>query len=188
MKQLVFILTLFVSLQAMATSPSMLVHEAEKKGITLSEDEKSILEMGEISDTKYIVGGILGTYPLGFGIGHAIQGTWSYRGWIFTVSELTSLAVLISGLSSCDWDFDEDEDLCSGGASTAVTVGLFSFIGFRIWEIVDVWAGVPKYRRKQNELKEYIEGKDSKEKITLDLAPLYSPRLNAGGLQLVLNF
>ena len=47
----------------------------------------------EISKSKYVTGGVLGTV-FGFGIGHGVQGRWSNdKGWIFTSAELVTLGV-----------------------------------------------------------------------------------------------
>lgn len=75
---------------------------ASSKGIQLREgDAVQFLDDGEVSTPRYIIGGILGTYPIGFGIGHAIQGRYSDRGWIFTATEAASLAVVIAGVGEC---------------------------------------------------------------------------------------
>ncbi|MBC74466.1 MAG: hypothetical protein CME64_00465 [Halobacteriovoraceae bacterium] len=152
---------------------------AREKNISLTEEEKEILEIGEISTTRYVVGGVLGTYPLGLGIGHAIQGTWSHKGWIFTAGELASLAVFAGGISSC---FDGD----CGSAN----LGAVAFVGFRIWEIVDVWAGVPSYEKQYKEMKGFILNKGPKksEEVTFNFAPIYNSNLNAPGLGFGLRF
>lgn len=47
-------------------------YDAQIKGIDLNEQDKKILEIGEITTARYVTGGILRTYPLGLAIGHAI--------------------------------------------------------------------------------------------------------------------
>ena len=119
----------------------------------LSEEEARILAIGEISTERYIIGGVVGTYPLGLGIGHAIQGRYSDSGYIFTIGELGSLAVLVAGVADCDddwWDSDEDNDDCDGGL---VLLGAAGFVGFRIWEIIDLWATPPGHNRRVREIK-----------------------------------
>ena len=83
--RILIVLFCFFSLNVGAET---LVYEAQKKGINLTEKDQEILEIGEISQTRYIIGGILGTYPIGLGVGHAVQGRWSQMGWIFTAGEL----------------------------------------------------------------------------------------------------
>ena len=164
------------------------IYDAQRKGIQLTEKDKEVLEIGEISTGRYVAGGILGTYPIGFGIGHAIQGRWSEQGWIFTAGELGSVAMLLGGLSSClKGDADDFFDDCSGGENALITVGLIGFIGFRIWEIVDVWAVPPSHNKKHRELQEYINKAPEKTtKASLTLSPL-SAKLGQGAA-LVLNF
>lgn len=163
-----------------------LIKEAQAKNIRLTEKEESILEIGEVSQTRYILGGVLGTYPLGFGIGHAVQGTWGHKGYIFTAGELGALGLILIGLSS---DCDRSDGYYSCRSSSTITFGVLGFIGLRIWEIVDVWAGVPSYRDKQEELRRYIEGKDYPEKkVSFNFAPIYNSELSVPGLGLQMRF
>lgn len=166
---------------ALTAQADPLVYEAKEKGIDLTEKDREVLEIGHINDTKYIVGGILGTYPLGFGIGHVVQGRWTEQGWIFTAGEGASLAAILVGVSGCLRDSDFDTDHCSGFNSTLVIGGVLGFIGFRIWEIVDVWATPPSQNRKYEELKKYIQnGKAKDVKTSLDLIPIFDPYLGNG--------
>lgn len=93
---------------------------------------------------KYITGGVLGS-ALGFGIGHAVQGRYQDGGWLFTATEGASLAVLMIGLGSCSEETENfggertKKTTCSNGG--LVAIGFASLIGFRVWEIVDVWTG-----------------------------------------------
>src|ERR1700752_2272429 len=89
----------------------------------------------DLSNGRYIGGGIVGTL-FGFGIGHAIDGYYGEIGWIFTTTELASAIVLGSGLHNCEVDV-YDKRHCKGGASLAVAIGGLSFLGLRIWEIID---------------------------------------------------
>ncbi len=175
-----------LSLNAVATST--LVYEAEKKGITLSENDQKVIDIGEISTSRYIIGGVLGTYPIGLGVGHAVQGRWLQGGWIFTAGELGSIALAVAGLAGCiDNTFSSDD--CSGGESSLIIAGVFGYVGFRIWEIIDVWAVPPGHNKKFRELKDYIEKAPAKPepKASLDLVPLFRPGMG-NGLALRLNF
>ncbi len=105
----------------------------------LTDEDRRILSVGEISSTAYIVGGLLSIYP-GFGIGHAAQGRFSDKGWIFTAGELGSLALVVAGASDCWSDTSSSahsDHTCNGG--DAIVLGLVGYIGFHIWEIVDAW-------------------------------------------------
>lgn len=115
----------------------------------LTPQEQQILERGEVSKGKYIGGGITGSI-VGFGIGHAIQGRYAYRGWIFTVGEGAGLALIISSLDNCaDSAYDEDCDEDIGNA----LLGYGAFVGFKIWEIVDLWVGPPIQNRRYRALR-----------------------------------
>lgn len=179
----------FMSLNLWADSTS--IYEAEKKGISLTEQDKRVLEIGEISDTRYIVGGILGTYPIGLGVGHAIQGRWSDKGWIFTAGELGAATVFVIGALGCVSDELNSglngKDDCKGLNEAMVVTGIVGYIGFRIWEIVDVWSVPPSHNRKVRDLQHYIQKTPAKEvKTSLHLVPLYNPKMGQGvGLRFI---
>lgn len=116
---------------------------------SLSERERKILQIGEITPTRYVVGGILGTYPLGFGIGQAIQGRYLDTGWIFTVGEAASIVLMVSGVRDC-WQGSYYESCNDGGAIVAGAIG---FIAFKVWEIVDLWAVPPEHNRRYREIR-----------------------------------
>ncbi len=167
---------------------SSLIYQARDKGINLKQEEEKILSIGEISTPRYVIGGILGTYPIGLGIGHAIQGRWSEDGWIFTAGELGSASVLFFGLLGCvDQVFKRDN--CSDVENAMIVTGLIGFVGFRIWEIVDVWAKPPAYNHKYRDLKKYIETYQTKKDVrsSLDIKPLLNSR-QGHGLMLSFNF
>lgn len=148
-------------------------HEISRRDYSnMSEEDRTILARGEISDTQYILGGVLGTYPLGFGIGHAIQGRYSDKGWIFTVGELGSLAVLMAGFGDCVSRSWSDSSGCNGGL---ITLGAFGFLGFRIWEIVDVWATPLEINRRYRMLK---SGRGS----AMTFQPSLLPLADGGGI------
>jgi hypothetical protein len=173
-----------------AWADSLLIYQAQKKGINLTEKDRDTIEIGEISNASYIVGGILGTYPIGFGIGHAIQGRWYEQGQIFTWGELGSLAVAVSGAVGCINESTDGDDKwgCSDLESGLMIAGVAGYIGFRIWEIVDVWVAPLGHNSKFRSLQKYINTTKSRDEIksSLDLVPLYSPKMGQGlGLKFV---
>lgn len=95
------------------------------------------IDSSNISTTRYVTGGILSIYP-GFGIGHAVQGRWAEKGWIFTTGESISATIAVIGLGECGISsgISSGRD-CSG--KDKILVGTVGFIGFKIWEIVDAW-------------------------------------------------
>lgn len=102
----------------------------------MSNEEQEIYLRGEMDKTKYIVGGILGTYPFGLGIGHAIQGRYAEKGWIFTAGEVGSLGVATASLVGCYSD-----TLTNHNCNLApFVIGVYAYLGFRVWEIIDVWS------------------------------------------------
>jgi hypothetical protein len=126
MTKLVLVLTFLFSLYAFADSPSGSASEP-------TSDE-------HIGVARYVVGGILGVYP-GFGIGHAVEGRYKERGWIFTVGEgVSALFVAIGGVDCVVNDALSGQSNCNSGL---LELGVIGFFGFKIWEIVDVWAIPP---------------------------------------------
>jgi hypothetical protein len=107
----------------------------------LTEEERELIADGEIEPPQHIIGGVAGTFA-GLGIGHAIQGRWSDKGWIFTVGEVASFGLILVALGDCGF-----EDDCDDEADTA-WFGLIAFIGFHVWEVFDVWLGPPAHNRR----------------------------------------
>lgn len=102
-----------------------------------SADDKQNLDQ-----SRYIASGILGTIP-GFGIGHAIQDRWQEKGWIFTAGELTSLSLMAVGGASCMGGgnhMNGGHHNCSGIRPALAMSGMIGFLGFKVWEIIDVWS------------------------------------------------
>ena len=117
-----------------------------------------------ISTTRYYVGAGIETaglivpfvmnmfgqpFPLlsGWGIGHAIQGRYNDRGWIFTVSSgalYTGLIASVFFIGAEAISATADRDLAS--ALAAITrlnafaiIASVGILGVSIWGIVDVW-------------------------------------------------
>jgi hypothetical protein len=179
MKTILFTFIICLTLNARAEQAPPVTTSEPKAQITysaLSEKERDILQRGEITDTRYIVGGILGTYPLGFGIGHAIQGRYSDTGWIFTVGEMGSLAVMMAGVGDC-WSSGKS---CSSGG--LMFLGLLGYAGFKVWEIADLWAGPPEHNRRYRELKNRL-GESS-----ITFKPAFVPLADGGMLGLGVTF
>jgi len=64
---------------------------------SLTPEETEILAARSDRASSYIVGGLIDTFVIPFGVGQAIEGRYGDTGWIFTVSELASLGVIIAG-------------------------------------------------------------------------------------------
>lgn len=119
---------------------------AQPQPVQLTDDERELLEKGYISPGRYVTGGVLAT-GLGWGVGHAIQGRWGERGWIFTVGEAASFATLVYAMAegfSCNSNCDR--------YGTWMLVGALGLVGFRTWEILDAWIAPPRHNRRLRDL------------------------------------
>src|SRR5436190_11246957 len=65
--------------------------------IPLTRDEYALLARGEISDGAQLGGGLAALF-FGFGTGQAIQGRWGDTGYIFTLGEGATTALMIAGM------------------------------------------------------------------------------------------
>lgn len=146
----------------------VLYHNSKENNYYLTDEDSKILREGEISTPAYIIGGILGTWPLGLGVGHAIQGRYIDKGWIFTTGELASLGVFVMSAGSCI-----ENKHCSN--NSLIALSLWSYIGFRIWEVIDVWAAPLEINRRYHNLKQRVEPKSS-------LYPILIPHNNGSTL------
>jgi hypothetical protein len=97
---------------------------------------------GEITTARYITGGCIGT-GVGFGIGHAIQRRTASGGGVITALEIGGLVFSFFGLFS----LHAPEESKRQTAKVLVYGGLGTYVGTRIYEIVDVWTG-PKHHGK----------------------------------------
>ena len=145
----------------------------------LTPEERKILANGEISDGAYIGGGAAGTL-IGFGIGHAIQGRYGDKGWIFTLGEFGSIGLLGFALVECA--FGSPNGPCTGAAASTATLATLGFAFFRIWEIVDVWITPPSINRDYQFLKDRVQTSrnDESPPISMGVIPLASGGLEFG--------
>jgi len=92
-----------------------------------------------ISNGRYIGGGIAAIIP-GWGIGHAVQGRWMEKGWMFTAGNLVITGGLIFSGVSLFSDAAEkggEESLKTWGG---LTLALYlAAIGLKLWEVADAW-------------------------------------------------
>lgn len=123
----------------------------------------AILKRGEMSTSRYVTGGVIGTVP-GFGLGHLVQQRWLERGWIFTAGELGSLTLVGVGLGECLGNaFSSGE--CN---NSSLGYGILLFVAFKVWEFGDVWTTPVIRNREYRELRKDL----AKRKQTLTLSPL----------------
>ena len=120
--------------------------------VALSEDDRRILAIGEITEGQQFIGGVANFF-VGFGVGQAIQGRWTDTGWIFTLGEGASLAVAMVGLVQlieCDVEFDGCND---DGPAGTLLVGLVGYTVFHVWSIIDAVAAPPGHNRRLREIR-----------------------------------
>lgn len=128
----------------------------------LSEFEQQVLANGPVSQTSWLVGGILGTW-MGFGLGHAAQGRYGDGGLIFTGGELLLITVGMVGLTqslsndtSCSPQF---QGQCQAGGdnqgfwTATMIVGFVGYTVMRVWEAVDVWTGPSRWNEYYRQLR-----------------------------------
>ena len=179
MKNLLLILVISLS---SAYANEFNLTQKELVDLKLTEAEYQTMAIGELSRTRYAIGGVLGIYP-GFGIGHTVQGRWRESGWKFTAGEVGSILVLFAGLSKCVGDSFYGRGKCD---SQLIDIGAVGYIGFKIWEIVDVWRGGIVHRRKFQDLQNKVDKKRPKQESLNSWK--FSPALNANTLAINLNY
>jgi hypothetical protein len=119
--------------------------------VQLTPEETELLAQGEISTGEMVAGGLVGSF-FGLGIGHAVQGRYLDKGWIFTVGELAGGSLVIFGIVQCLEQHELDDGDCDDAIPLLVG-GLLVNAGFRVWEIIDVWAGPPRHNARVRELR-----------------------------------
>lgn len=128
---------------------------AEEQALTyspLSDEDKLILANGEMGTGRYVSGGAVGSV-MGLGIGHAIQGRYSEKGWIFTTGELVTGMVAASGFFKCMFGSMLGAEKNSSCNDDAAAIGFMGLVTFRVWEIYDLWATPYQRNKRYRELK-----------------------------------
>jgi|GEM_PF-1549762 len=143
-------------------APQPYAYQPRPVQVQLTADEADILRRGPITDGAHIGGGLI-SLMFGFGVGQAVQGRWGDTGWIFTVGEIGSGALMIYGISRVFGDcFEYDQygnEYCeSSSGTTAIIVGALALTGFRIWEVVDAFAGPSSYNRRYKDIQMRASG------------------------------
>src|SRR5260221_3716305 len=116
--------------------------------VALTEEDRDLLESGEISDGQHMGGGLCALF-VGLGVGQAVEGRWHETGWIFTLGETASMVAFM-------WGFFEQFNAGSHNQASADTLlvgGMIGLVGFRVWEIVDAFAGPPAHNARLHQLR-----------------------------------
>lgn len=128
-----------------------------------------------ITHGRYNSGGIL-SVTSGFGIGHAVQGRWLEKGWIFTTGEIALLGgagyLLISWMEELEGygksllegaknpnESSTDESKIKWDNVYLAAAFFAGYLGLRVWEVVDAWVLPSRYKVS---------------KSPFELSPLYS--------------
>jgi len=151
----------------------------------LSPEELEIYNRGEMPNGRLIGAGFAGIFA-GFGIGHAIVDHYGDIGWILTAGEVASIG-LIGASAAMAYDSDKEKydfDISSG---TTMGIGIAAIIGFRAFEIYDIWT------RPWNEQKQYKVIKNTKmggkaEAPSNQWSFLVLPRSGGGTVSFALHF
>lgn len=187
MKTLILLLFPLLLLQSSFAFDYENLSRKERNHLQLTQEETDILDNGELSTPRYIVGGVLSYYP-GLGIGHAVQGRWKTKGWIFTAGEIGSAMMFSAGSVECTFSF--------GSNCSTLIMGYFAFLGFKVWEVADAWYGgyqqMKKYPMLSEELEEELKRlEDAKPKsISWYMAPAVQQTIkgNISGLSVGFRF
>ena len=138
MKTNFFLTILLLSLSFQAFSEENTI-ESENKFPMTYEASKTI------STGRYMGGGAA-SFILGWGLGHAIQGRYSERGWIFTAGgalvTLGSVGLLISTVNDKKSGSKTNLSVSSYFLAIATLVGS----GLRVWELIDIWLLPSSYK------------------------------------------
>lgn len=126
----------------------------------LTPEERELIAHGEIDPGQVVAGGLVGTF-FGFGLGHAVQGRFSDRGWIFLLGEGASVASVMTFALTC---VDGLESRTCDNNAGFLVAGLVGIVVFRVWEIVDVWGGPSGYNLRVRQARAKLYG-----------APVYQP-------------
>lgn len=119
--------------------------EPPRSALVLTAEEARLLERSDLSKPRYVVGGILES-SYGFGIGHAVQGRWLEKGWVFTLGEVGAAAVVFYGfreLGQVPGCRKGELGIECGDPTFAYSLiagGFLTYAGFRIWGAIDAWA------------------------------------------------
>lgn len=149
---------------------------SEKTNVPMSKEDLYILSKGEVSRSRYALGTVLSIFP-GFGVGHAVNKQFAKSGWIFLAGEGAAAGVMFVGVLACFGDsLFEDENKCS---NSLVDIGGMTFLGFKIWEVVDAITRPPKHNARYRELVAERKGKS---------ALFLVPRFDSVGANLVYTF
>jgi hypothetical protein len=122
---------------------------AEQHKAPLSPEDQKILDEDQKMGGNYSASDLLGA--IGFGLGHVAQDRWRERGWIFTAGETLTLGFAVNDLIKCGTNNSRTPD---PSCSQAAWFGA-GFLGFKIWEVIDLAVAADAHDRRLEELKSW---------------------------------
>jgi hypothetical protein len=120
---------------------------AQPMQVQLTLDDQYLLERGYISDGQHIGGTLVAAF-FGFGIGHAIQGRFTERGYLFAIGDAVTGLIFMNGVVKLFTCFEGCSDARVDNAVNWMLVGLLSTTVVRTWEVVDAATGPATHNRK----------------------------------------
>lgn len=142
MRSLVVSSGILFATAAHAQAPGMTMSFDQTRPPPLSQEDRQILDDGEVSDGQW-GGGVLASVALGFGTGQAVQGRWHDTGWIFTLGETASIVTFVVTLPSAfnDGFADGPRSHAQDRAAEVMIGSLIVFAGLHVWEVADAAVG-----------------------------------------------
>ena len=138
-------LAFVVFILSLAIQPSICFSElelqSEKMNVTGMEAGNDLgmnKNYKSITRNRFVTSKVLGPF-LGFGIGHAIQGRWSEKGWIFTALELLTCYVIVRAI-------EIPPDNRQFITIRVAPVAMYFLIGTRIWQTLDLYTLPSDYK------------------------------------------
>ena len=119
-------------------SPSVFSEEASSFNEGSYESSTTTISKG-----KYWAGGVVSL--IGFGAGHAVQGRYKERGWIFTAAEVVAIGGWLTFSVLTAKDAVETKTFSFGKGGLALAFSL-AFGGIKIWEVVDAFVLPDHYK------------------------------------------
>jgi hypothetical protein len=151
MTRLLCALAIVFALGARAQAQPGMVPPAYAYQPQLSDDDRELLDRGELDRVS---GGVV-SILIGFGVGQAVQGRWHETGWIFTAGETVSMAVLITGIMKAtlpDGPHCRMVPCDAAPMNGTIIAGFIGYSAFHIWEIIDAFAAPAIHNRRLHAL------------------------------------
>jgi hypothetical protein len=146
--------------------------------VQLTLDEQYLLERGYISDGQQ-VGGTIVAFMFGFGLGHAVQGRFMERGYLFAIGDAVTGFIFINGFVKLMYCFEGCSEAQENNAVNWLIVGALSAGVVRTWEIVDAAVGPSTHNRKLRALHMRL---GMQQPMYTRLSPYLGPTRDGGGV------